>query len=158
EVAFLESIASQLAIGYQYTTLYVTQEQESRRTNALLEIANTLNSHSDFKEVSSRVIERAINLVGADYGALGVLDQTGTRISLESFKSAEGTKLGKMLRMIEQYDKSLAVDSFAALGDLLRDGKTLRLVDSQMPLAIRLFFNTQLKGNSALVAPVHVAG
>jgi transcriptional regulator with GAF, ATPase, and Fis domain len=158
EIAFLESIASQLAIGYQYTTLYVTQEQETRRTNALLEIANTLNSHSDFKEVSSRVIERAIGLVGADYGALGVLDQTGTRISLESFKSAEGIKLGKMLRMIEQYDKSLAVDSFAALGELLRDGKTLRLVDSQMPMAIRLFFNTQLKGNSALVAPVHVGG
>jgi two-component system response regulator HydG len=158
EVSFLESIASQLAIGYQYTTLYVAQEHETRRTNALLEVANTLNSHSDFKEVSARVIERAIGLVGADYGALGVLDQTGTRISLESFKSAEGTKLGKMLRMIEQYDKSLAVDSFAALGDLLRDGKTLRLVDSQLPLAIRLFFNTQLKGNSALVAPVHVAG
>jgi transcriptional regulator with GAF, ATPase, and Fis domain len=158
EVSFLESIASQLAIGYQYTTLYVTQEQESRRTNALLKIANTLNSHSDFKEVSALVLERAIGLVGADYGALGVLDETGTRISLESFKSAEGIKLGKMLRMIEQYDKSLAVDSFAALGELLRDGKTLRLVDSQMPLAIRLFFNTQLRGNSALVTPVHVVG
>ena len=32
EVAFLESIARQLAIGYQYTSLYVAQEQESRRT------------------------------------------------------------------------------------------------------------------------------
>ena len=66
EVAFLESIARQMAIGYQYTSLYVAQEQESRRTNALLEIANTLNSHSDFKEVSERVVERAIGLVGAD--------------------------------------------------------------------------------------------
>ena len=75
EVAFLESIARQLAVGYQYTSMYVAQEQETSRTNALLEIANTLNSHSDFKEVSSRVLERAIALVGADYGALGVLDQ-----------------------------------------------------------------------------------
>ena len=158
EIAFLESIASQLAIGYQYTTLYVTQEQESRRTTALLEIANTLNSHSDFKEVSARVLERAIGLVGADYGALGVLDQTGTRISLESFKSAEGIKLSKVLKIIEEHNKSLAVDTFAAIGELLREGKTLRLVDSQMPLAIRLFFNTQLRGNSALVTPVHVAG
>jgi hypothetical protein len=77
----------QLAIGYQYTSLYVAQEQETRRTNALLEIANTLNSHSDFGEVSARVLERAIELVGADYGALGVLDQTGKKISLASFKS-----------------------------------------------------------------------
>jgi len=158
EIAFLQSIAQQLAIGYQYTSLYVTQEQETRRTNALLEIANTLNSHSDFKEVSALVLERAIGLVGADYGALGVLDQTGKRISLASFKSADGIKVGKLLKMIEQHNKSLAVDSFSALGELLRDGNTLRLVDSQLPFAIRLFFNTQLRGKTALVTPVNVAG
>jgi two-component system response regulator AtoC len=158
EIAFLESIARQLAIGYQYTSLYVAQEQESRRTNALLEIANTLNSHSDFKEVSERVMERAINLVGADYGALGVLDQSEKRISLASFKSAEGIKLGKILKLIEQHNKSLAVDSFSALGELLRDGKTLRLADSELPLGIRLFFNTQLRGKAALITPVNVAG
>lgn len=158
EVSFLESIARQLAVGYRYTSLYVTQEQESRRTNALLEIANTLNSHSDFKEVSERVVERAVNLVGADYGALGVLDQTGTRISLETFKSAEGIKLGKVLKMIEHYNKSLSIDSFPKLGELLRDGKTLKLADSELPFAIRLFFNTQLHGKAALVTPMHVAG
>ncbi len=114
EVAFLESIAGQLAIGYQYTTLYVAQEQETKRTNALLEIANTLNSHSDFKQVAEDVIERAINLVGADYGALGVLDETGKRISLATFKSAEGIKLGKMLKLIEQYNKSLEIETFSS--------------------------------------------
>ncbi len=158
EVVFLQSIAQQLAIGYQYTSLYVTQEQETRRTNALLEIANTLNSHSDFKEVSARVLERAIGLVGADYGALGVLDNSGKRISLASFKSADGIKLGRLLKMIEQHDKSLPLDSFTALGELLRDDKTLRLVDSQLPFAIRLFFNSQLHGKTALVTPVRVAG
>lgn len=158
EVTFLESIARQLAVGYQYTRLYVTQEQESKRTNALLEIANTLNSHSDFKDVSERVMERAINLVGADYGALGVLDQSEQRISLATFKSAEGIKLGKILRMIEQHNKSLAVDSFAKLGELLREGKTLKLSDTELPFAIRLFFNTQLRGKAALVTPVNVAG
>lgn len=158
EVTFLESIARQLAVGYQYTRMYVTQEQESRRTNALLEIANTLNSHSDFKDVSERVMERAINLVGADYGALGVLDQSEQRISLATFKSAEGIKLGKVLRMIEQHNKSLAVDSFAKLGELLREGKTLKLSDTELPFAIRLFFNSQLRGKAALVTPVNVAG
>ena len=90
EIMFLESIARHLVIGYQYTSLYVAQERESHRTNALLEIANTLNSHSDFNEVSARVIERAITLVGADYGALGVLDEAGKKISLASVRSAEG--------------------------------------------------------------------
>ena len=158
EVAFLESIARQLAIGYQYTSLYVAQGQESRRTNALLEIANTLNSHSDFKEISEGVVERAVNLVGADYGALGVLDASGQRISLATFKSAEGIKLGKILKMIEQHNKSLAVDSFSGIGELLRDGKTRKLADSELPFAIRLFFNTQLRGKAALITPVNVAG
>ncbi|MEJ7622441.1 MAG: sigma 54-interacting transcriptional regulator [Pyrinomonadaceae bacterium] len=158
EVAFLESIAHQLAIGYQYTSLYVAQEKETRRTSALLQIANTLNSHSDFKEVSEVVLERAVNLVGADYGALGVLDASEKRISLASFKSAEGIKLGKMLKLIEQHDKSLPVDTFAAIGELLRDGKTLKLADSELPLAIRIFFNTQLRGKAALITPVKVAG
>lgn len=158
EIDFLDSIARQLAIGYQYTSLYVAQEHETRRTNALLEIANTLNSHSDFNEVSARVLERAIGLVGADYAALGVLDQTGKRISLASFKAAEGIKPSRVLRMIDEHNKSLAVDSFAALGELLREGKTLRLSDKQLPLAIRVIFNTQLGGKTALVTPVRVGG
>ena len=108
EVSFLESIARQLAIGYQYTRLYVAQEEETRRTNALLEIANTLNSHSDFNEVSSRVLERAIDLVGADYGALGVLDETGKKISLAQFKtrtkrqSEFATEMDQQLREISR--------------------------------------------------------
>ena len=158
EVVFLESIARQLAVGYNYTTLYVAQEQESKRTNALLEIANMLNSHSAFSEVSEGVIERAINLVGADYGALGVLDETGTRISLASFKAAEGIKLGKIVRLIEQHDKSLAVDTFAKVGELLRNGRTMQVADSELPFAIRIFFNTQLRGKAALITPVNIAG
>ena len=47
EVHFLESIAQAMAIAIS-TPAYVTQEKETRRTNALLEIANTLNSPSDF--------------------------------------------------------------------------------------------------------------
>ncbi|MCC6826533.1 MAG: sigma 54-interacting transcriptional regulator [Acidobacteria bacterium] len=158
EVAFLESIAQQLAIGYQYTRIYVTQQTETRRTTALLEIANVLNSHSDVKQASAGVLERAVSLVGADYGALGVLDQTGRRISLASFRAAEGIKLGKLLKIIEQHNRSLDIDSFAALGDLLRDGKTLRLTDSELPFGIRLFFNHQLRARAALVTPVQVAG
>ena len=158
EVAFLESIARQLAIGYQYTTLFVAQQQESRRTKALLEIANTLNSHSDFNEVSARVLERAIELVGADYTALGVLDKTGKKISLASFRTAEGVKPSRVLKMVEQHEGSLSVDTFPAVSEMLRDGKTRPVSDSQLPFAIRLIFNTQLGGKAALVAPVRVGG
>jgi DNA-binding NtrC family response regulator len=117
-----------------------------------------LNSHSDFQEVSAGVLERAIGLVGADYGALGVLDQTGKKISLASFKSAEGKRPGRVLRMIEEHGKSLDIEPFPALGDILRERKTVQLIDKQLPLAIRLIFNTQLGGKAALVTPVRVGG
>ncbi len=158
EVSFLESIAQQLAIGYQYTSLYVMQEQETKRTNALLEIANTLNSHSEFNIVSSKVLERAIGLVGADYGALGVLDQTGKKISLASFKSAPNVEPNAVLQMIDQHNQSLDIEPFPALSDILREGKTMQIVDTQLPFAIRLIFNSQLGGKAALVTPVHVGG
>ncbi|NNE99341.1 MAG: sigma 54-interacting transcriptional regulator [Pyrinomonadaceae bacterium] len=158
EVSFLESIASQLAIGYQYTRLYVAQEQETKRTNALLEIANTLNSHSDFNIVSSSVLERAIGLVGADYGALGVLDQTEKKISLASFKMGEGIKPNKVLQLIEEHNQSLDLKTFPALTDILKEGKTLKLIDSELPLGVRIFFNSQFNGKAALVSPVRVGG
>lgn len=158
EVSFLESIARQLAIGYQYTSLYVAQEQESRRTNALLEIANTLNSHSDFREVSSKVLERAVELVGADYGALGVLESGGKKISLVAFKSAPNAAPNAVLEMIQQHNQSLDIEPFPALGDILREGKTLQIVDAKLPFAVRLIFNSQLGGRAALVAPVRVGG
>ena len=158
EVTFLESIAQQLAIGYQYTSLYVAQEQETRRTNALLEIANTLNSHSDFKIVSAKVLEQAIGLVGADYGALGVLDQTGKKISLASFKYAPNVEPNAVLQMIEEHNQSLDIEPFPALSDIMREGKTMRLIDTQLPFAIRLIFNSQFGGKAALITPVRVGG
>ena len=158
EVEFLQSIAREIATGYQYTRLYVNQEQETKRTNALLEIANILNSHSDFGEVSAKVLERAIELVGADYGALGVLDQTGKKISLASFKQAPNIEPTAVMQMIEEHGQSLDIEPFPALGEILTSGKTLSIVDTQLPFAVRLIFNSQLNGKAALVSPVQVAG
>src|ERR1051325_10352269 len=56
EVAFLVSIATHLAIGYQYTRIYTDKKREAETTQALLEIANVLNARSDFVEVTSAVI------------------------------------------------------------------------------------------------------
>ncbi|HEX9926957.1 MAG TPA: sigma 54-interacting transcriptional regulator [Pyrinomonadaceae bacterium] len=158
EVHFLQSIAQQLAVGYQYTRLFTDKQQEAARTHALLEIANTLNSHSDFGEVSSRVLEKAIELVGADYGALGVIDAGGKRISLAAFKASANAETENVRGMISAHGQSLDLTAFPALTDLLEQGKTLQLLDTELPPPIRLIFNAQLGGRAALVAPVKVAG
>jgi transcriptional regulator with GAF, ATPase, and Fis domain len=156
EVSFLQSIARQIAVGYRYTRLYTDQQRESERTRALLGIANALNAHSDFNEVSQLVLGRALELVGADYGALGVLDPNVSRISLAAFKAAPHAATDSVRGLIDAHGQSLDITEFPAMIELVAEGKTLRLLDSQLPLPFRLIFNATLGGRAALVAPVRI--
>jgi len=158
EVSFLESVARQIAVGYQYTRLYTDKEREAETKRALLEIANALNARSDFREVSSLVLERAIALVGADYSALGVLDPKGGRISLAAFKAAPHATTDSVQGLIDAHGQSLDVTEFPAAMEVLAQGKTFRLLDTDLPFPFRLIFNATLGGRAALVAPVRVGG
>jgi transcriptional regulator with GAF, ATPase, and Fis domain len=158
EVSFLESIAGQIAIGYLYTRLYTDKEREAETKRALLSIANALNARSDFREVSSLVLERAIALVGADYSALGVLDPAGGKINLAAFKAAPDAAVDSIQGLFDEHGKSLDVTAFPAMVEVLAQGKTLRLLDTDLPFPVRLAFNAVLGGRAALVAPVRVAG
>lgn len=158
EVSFLQSIAGQIAIGYQYTRLYTDKEREAETKRALLSIANALNARSDFREVSTLVLERAVALVGADYAALGVLDPVGGRISLAAFKAAPHVTTDSVQGLFDSYGKSMDVTAFPAMVEVLAQGKTLRLLETDLPFPIRLLFNSVLGGRAALVAPVRVGG
>lgn len=156
EVSFLQSIARHLAVGYQYTRLYTDKQREAETTRALLEIANALNSRSNFSEVTSLVLERAIALVGADYGALGVLDPTGGRISLAAFSTAPHAATDSVRGLIEAHGQSLDITEYPAMIELLTERKTLRLLDTELPFPLRFLFNSILGGRAALVAPVRI--
>ena len=158
EVAFLVSIAMQLAIGYQYTRIYNDKKREAETTKALLEIANTLNARSDFGEVTSAVLERALALVGADYCALGVLDAGEKRLSLAAFQAAPHATTDNVRGLIEAHGQSLDITGIPAMVEVLSQGRTLKLLESDLPLPMRLMFNATLGGRAALVAPVRIAG
>src|SRR6185436_2334423 len=141
EVNFLQSIAGQIAIGYQYTRLYTDKEREAETKRALLSIANALNARSDFREVSTLVLERAIALVGADYAALGVLDPNSSRLSLAAFKAAPGAAVESIHELFDEHGKSVDMTAFPAMVEVLAQGKTLRLLETDLPFAWRLAFN-----------------
>jgi transcriptional regulator with GAF, ATPase, and Fis domain len=158
EVSFLQSIARHIAVGYQYTRLFTGKQREAETTEALLEIANALNARSDFGEVTQLVLERAIALVGADYGALGVLDPMGGRISLAAFKAAPHASTESVQGLIDAHGQSMDITAYPAAMEVLAQGKTMRLLDTDLPFPIRLVFNATLGGRAALVAPVRVGG
>ena len=156
EVSFLQSIAHQIAIGYQYARLYTDKQREANRTRALLEIANVLNARSDFREVTSHVLERANALVGADYCALGVVEPSGRSISLAAFKAAPHATTLRVRELIESHGQSIDISAFPAVMELLAEPKTLRLLDTTLPEPVRFAFNATLGGRAALVAPVRI--
>jgi two-component system response regulator HydG len=158
EVSFLQSIARQIAVGYQYTRLYTDKEREAETKRALLSIANALNARSDFREVSSFVLESAIALVGADYSALGVLDRDNGRISLAAFKAAPHAAIDSVQGLIDTHAQSMDITAFPAMLEILAQGKTLRLLETDLPFPVRLMFNSILGGRAALVSPVRVGG
>jgi len=158
EVSFLRSIARHIAIGYQYTRLFTGKQREAETTEALLEIANALNARSDFGEVTQLVLERAIALVGADYGALGVLDPMGGRISLAAFKAAPHASTESVQGLIDAHGQSMDITAYPAAMEVLAQGKTMRLLDTDLPFPVRLIFNATLGGRAALVAPVRIGG
>ena len=158
EVAFLVSIAMQLSIGYQYTRIYTDKKREAETTKALLEIANALNAHSDFGEVTAAVLERALSLVGADYCALGVLDAGEKRISLAAFKAAPHATTDNVRGLIEAHGQSMDITAYPAMVEVLSQGSTLKLLETDLPLPLRVIFNATLGGRAALVSPVHIAG
>jgi transcriptional regulator with GAF, ATPase, and Fis domain len=158
EVALIQSIARQIAVGYQYARLYTDKRREANRTRALLEIANVLNSRSDFGELTSHVLERANELVGADYCALGVVEPSGKSISLAAFKAAPHATTLRVRELIESHGKSIDVSAFPAVTELLVEPRTLRVIDSSLPDPVRFAFNATLGGRAALVAPVTIRG
>ncbi|HEX5707532.1 MAG TPA: sigma 54-interacting transcriptional regulator [Pyrinomonadaceae bacterium] len=156
EVSFLQSIARQIGVGYQYARLYTDKQREAHRTRSLLEIANTLNARSDFREITSLVLERAVALVGADYCALGVLEPSGKSISLVAFRAAPRASTEGVRRLIEAHGQAIDITDFPALTELLKERRTLTLLDSTLPEPLRLAFNSTLGGRAALVAPVRI--
>ena len=156
EVAFLQSIAGHIAVGYQYARLFTDKRREANRTRALLEIANLLNSRSDFGELTSHVLERANELVGADYCALGVIEPSGKAISLAAFKAAPHATTLRVRELIESHGKSVDISAFPALVELFTEPKTVRLFDTALPEPLRSAFNSILGGRAALIAPVRI--
>jgi|GEM_PF-93580 len=103
EISFIESIARQVAIGYEYTRLYMEKEKEATVNRALLEIANEINRSEDFLEVTALVVDRAVELVGADLGCLAVLDAAGVRLGLDTVRGRAAHTVPVTEVFIEQY-------------------------------------------------------
>src|SRR4051812_12838052 len=91
-----------------------------RRLRALLDAVLTVGSDLDLRAVLHRIVESAVSLVDARYGALGVLDESGTKL-------AEFITVG--LSEDQRHHIGNLPEGKGILGLLIVDPKPIRLPD-----------------------------
>jgi transcriptional regulator with GAF, ATPase, and Fis domain len=87
EINFIRNLAQQIAIGYRYTHIYSEKEKEARINKALLEIANDINTGSDFTEVIERILDRALDLLSIQAACLAILDANVSEIHFTNLRT-----------------------------------------------------------------------
>lgn len=158
EVGLVGWLAQQITIGLIYTRLYREKEKEVEITRLLLEISNDINTRQDFSEITAFVIDKAVELLRADYGCIGVLDTAGEQLHFDELRSRRSFDLRKSVEARFREARSIRLPDHPLVRQMMKDGEVLKLEHSrQSPLARYLLSNI-IRGESALIAPITVRG
>ncbi len=154
EKRLIEWLSSQVTIGLQYSRLYREKEKEVELTKLLLEISNDINVRSDFKEIVAFVIDKALELLGADYGCLAVLDSDADHLNFDSFRARRGVDLRKAVEAKYREARTIRLPDHPVVREVLEQGHTLKLEGpDNSPVASYLLTHV-IKGRSALIVPI----
>jgi hypothetical protein len=132
EVSFLQSIAGQIAVGYEYTRLYSDKEREAETKRALLSIANALNAGPIFARYRRSCWKERLRWSAQITRTRRTRSCRG-RISLAAFKAAPHASIEQVQGLFDQHGQSLDVTAFPAMVEVLAQGKTLRLLETDLP-------------------------
>ena len=76
----LRTLAQQAGVAFSLVRELELQRTRQRHQRALVEAGKSLARHRDVDELLQHIVELATELVGARYGALGVVDESGTKL------------------------------------------------------------------------------
>ncbi|MER3446299.1 MAG: hypothetical protein C4291_05380 [Candidatus Dadabacteria bacterium] len=145
EINFLKSLTQQTSIALQYTRLYTRMEKEVEITKTLLEITNEINSKLDFSEITSFVLRKAVELLDATYGSIGVLNTNERRLSITTFYPESISSLKNI---------SLNVPLDATHYDEILDKKTVCIAGEEASSAASVYLMNALRGRSLIISPI----
>jgi transcriptional regulator with GAF, ATPase, and Fis domain len=145
EIHFLKSLTQQTSIALQYTRLYTRMEKEVEITKTLLEITNEINSKLDFSEITTFVLRKAVELVDATYGSIGILSTAERKLSITTFypDNVASTK-----------DISLNVALDTTYYDEILDKKTVCIAGDEAPHETSSYLMNALRGRSLVMSPI----
>ncbi|HWQ32297.1 MAG TPA: sigma 54-interacting transcriptional regulator [Blastocatellia bacterium] len=156
ETGLVSWLGQQITIGLIYTRLYAEKEKEVEITKLLLEISNEINTRNDFSEITAFVIDKALELLRADYGCIGVLDTAEEQLHFEELRSRRGFDLRKSVEARFRGARSIRLPDHPLVREMIAEGSVLKLEHSRQSLLARYLLSNIIKGESALIAPITV--
>jgi two-component system response regulator HydG len=150
EISFLKSLAQQIAIGYRYTQIYSEKEKEARITKALLEIANDINTGSDFSEVTARILDKSLDLLRIEGACLAIVDANNSDIHFTNMRTRERESPVALKR------QSIKLPIQAMLPKTIEHGQMLRILSPDQNEYTRIFLTEVVSAGAAIVAPIVV--
>jgi transcriptional regulator with GAF, ATPase, and Fis domain len=148
EIDFIRNLAQQIAIGYRYTHIYSEKEREARITKALLEIANDINTGSDFSEVTERILDRALDLLNLQGACLAVLDANNSEIHFSNLRTSSDDPADVLKR------PSLKFPILELLPKRVDRGQMLKILSPDQHEYARSFLKEVFSAGAAIVAPI----
>jgi transcriptional regulator with GAF, ATPase, and Fis domain len=150
EINFVRSLAQQIAIGYRYTHIYSEKEREANINKVLLEIANDINTGSDFDEVAGRILDRAIELLQIRAACLAVLDPTNSEVHFTNLRTS-GVNPSEVLKR-----SSLKFPILELIPKTVGRGRMLQILGPGQHEYARAFLSDVLSAGAAIIAPIVV--
>ncbi|HWO01550.1 MAG TPA: sigma 54-interacting transcriptional regulator [Blastocatellia bacterium] len=148
EVSFVKNLAQQIAIGYRYTHIYTEKEREARITKALLEIANDINTGSDFTEVTERILDRSLDLLRTQAACLAILDANNSEIHFSNLRTAAGSDSDILKR------PSLKFPILELLPKTVGRGQMLKILGAGQHEYARAFLTDVFSAGAAIIVPI----
>ena len=148
EINFIRNLAQQIAIGYRYTHIYSEKEKEARINKALLEIANDINTGSDFNEVIERILDRALDLLSIQAACLAVLDASNSEIHFTNLRTVATADADILKR------PSLKFPILELLPKTVGRGQMLKIPSPAQHEYARSFLTEVFSAGAAIVAPI----
>jgi transcriptional regulator with GAF, ATPase, and Fis domain len=148
EINFIRNLAQHIAIGYRYTHIYTEKEREARINKVLLEIANDINTGSDFTEVIERILDRSVDLLRIEAACLAIIDANNSEIHFTNLRTGAG-KADEILKR-----PSLKFPILDLMPKTVERGRMLKILSPDQHAYARSFLTEVFSAGAAIIAPI----
>ncbi|HYE74480.1 MAG TPA: sigma 54-interacting transcriptional regulator, partial [Blastocatellia bacterium] len=158
EIKLVEWLSGLVSFGLQYTRLYSEKEKEVAITKLLLEISNDINTRSDFNEITAFIVDKALELLRADYGCIAIVDIEEEYLHFDTIRARRGFDLRKSIEARYRDVRTLRLPDHPLVREAMEEGTVLRFEKPRQSPLSRYLLSNVIKGESALISPITIKG